>query len=327
MAQTSNRLRHFFHIVSSIRPIVWIGLYVVVTPMFALIYWALPDGQFRIPDGASTDFGSWLYYSIVTITTLGFGDYTPAHGWAQAVTAVEVMCGLIFLGLFLNAVGSMKSEIDVESEMEKQKRLYDARQKERLLKEIPRLLHLLNLFLSYCYAVTTPVSRRTKEEAAYNPAFTFNDLADMFKPSGLSFDTTSLPAVERLLACASKMSLMLDSLQNSVDLRQWPQVLEECFSFVANEQMFASADALTRNYPLGETADKLTTGQRESETGLADLVARWKGDLDFDNEPRLRPVGELYAFIKKNASLAIDLEKRLTTIALDNNPQQTKAGK
>ena len=21
--------------------------------------------------------GSWLYYSIVTITTLGFGDYTP----------------------------------------------------------------------------------------------------------------------------------------------------------------------------------------------------------------------------------------------------------
>ena len=102
----SNRVRHFFHVVSNIRPIVWIGLYVVVTPVFALIYMALPDWQFRIPDGAGTDFGSWLYYSIVTITTLGFGDYTPAHGWAQAVTAVEVMCGLIFLGLFLNAVGN-----------------------------------------------------------------------------------------------------------------------------------------------------------------------------------------------------------------------------
>ena len=98
----SDKVRHFFHVVSNIRPIVWIGIYVCITPIFALIYWALPDGQFRIPDNAGTDYGSWLYYSIVTITTLGFGDYTPAHGWAQAVTAIEVMCGLIFLGFFLN---------------------------------------------------------------------------------------------------------------------------------------------------------------------------------------------------------------------------------
>ena len=109
----SDRLKHFFHVVSNIRPIVWIALYVAVIPLFALIYQAIPAGQFRIPDGGTTDFGSWLYYSIVTITTLGFGDYTPTQGIAQSVTAVEVMCGLIFLGLFLNAVGSMKSEIDV----------------------------------------------------------------------------------------------------------------------------------------------------------------------------------------------------------------------
>ena len=217
----SDKVKHFFHVVSNIRPIVWIGLYVVVTPVFALIYWALPDGQFRIPDGAGTDFGSWLYYSIVTITTLGFGDYTPAHGWAQAVTAIEVMCGLIFLGLFLNAVGSMKSEIDVGSEIEKQKRLRDAEQKEKLLKNVPRLLHLLNIFLAYCYAVTTPAPRRKDSEVSYNPDFSFNDLSDMFEPSGLPTDNTRLPAVERLLVSASNTSLVLDSLQNNVDLRQW----------------------------------------------------------------------------------------------------------
>ena len=105
--KTSNRIRHFFHVISNVRPIIWIGSYIALMPVFALIYWALPDTQFRIPDGAGTDFGSWLYYSIVTITTLGFGDYTPAHGWAQAVTAIEVMCGLTILGFFLNAVGSM----------------------------------------------------------------------------------------------------------------------------------------------------------------------------------------------------------------------------
>ena len=70
----SDKTRHFFHVVSNIRPIVWIVLYVVLMPLFAFIYWMLPDGQFRIPDGGTVGYGSWLYYSIVTITTLGFGD-------------------------------------------------------------------------------------------------------------------------------------------------------------------------------------------------------------------------------------------------------------
>lgn len=299
----SNRVRHFFHVVSNIRPIVWIGLYVVVTPVFALIYMALPDWQFRIPDGAGTDFGSWLYYSIVTITTLGFGDYTPAHGWAQAVTAVEVMCGLIFLGLFLNAVGSMKSEIDVASEIEKQRQLHQAEQKERLLKNIPRLLHSLNTFLAYCYAATTPVDSRKSDDASYNPDFSFNDLAGIFDPSGLSIDNSRRPVVERLLSSASSTSLLLDSVQNSVDLRQWPQVLEDCFSFVASYQMFSATDALSAL-------------EKDDRAAMSQLIAGWKGELTFDGEPQLQPVGELFSFIKENASLALDLETQLSSIAL-----------
>lgn len=299
----SNRVRHFFHVVSNIRPIVWIGLYVVVTPVFALIYMALPDWQFRIPDGAGTDFGSWLYYSIVTITTLGFGDYTPAHGWAQAVTAVEVMCGLIFLGLFLNAVGSMKSEIDVASEIEKQRQLHQAEQKERLLKNIPRLLHSLNTFLAYCYAATTPVDSRKSDDASYNPDFSFNDLAGIFDPSGLSIDNSRRPVVERLLSSASSTSLLLDSVQNSVDLRQWPQVLEDCFSFVASYQMFSATDALSAL-------------EKDDRAAMSQLIAGWKGELTFDGDPQLQPVGELFSFIKENASLALDLETQLSSIAL-----------
>ncbi|MDE6556189.1 MAG: potassium channel family protein, partial [Duncaniella sp.] len=189
----SARIRHYFHVVSNIRPIVWIGLYICLVPVFALIYSWLPDGQFRIPDGGYTDFGSWLYYSIVTITTLGFGDYTPAHGLAQAVTAIEVMCGLIFLGFFLNAVGSMKSEIDLESEAEKQRLLHTKQETEKLRLTVPSIIHNLNTYLSYCYAVTTPLSKRDGENASFNPDFTFQDMADLYKPSGLPSDRTTLP--------------------------------------------------------------------------------------------------------------------------------------
>lgn len=202
--KASSRIRHFFHVVSNVRPIIWIGSYIGLVPVFAVIYWLLPDGQFRIPDGAGTDFGSWLYYSIVTITTLGFGDYTPAHGWAQTVTAVEVMCGLTILGFFLNAVGSMKSEIDVDAEIEKQRLLHSAAQKDKLTKMSPLLLKRLNTFIYHCES-KSPENVLTR--AAFN------------------------------------ISLALDSLQTRVDLAEWPELLENCFTLVADCQIFTDENS------------------------------------------------------------------------------------
>lgn len=220
LQKISDYFRHEFHVISNVRPIVWIMLYIVVVPIFALIYWALPDGQFRIPDGATTDFGSWLYYSIVTITTLGFGDYTPAHGWAQCVTAVEVMCGLLFLGFFLNAVGSLKSEIDVSSEIEKQRKLHEAQETDKMKKMIPSLLHSLSLFLSTAY---------TLQDLRNNPA----------DESQADIEATD----QRLMKSAFNTALAIDSLQTRVDLTLWPQLLEDCFAFVANYQVFAADTA------------------------------------------------------------------------------------
>ena len=276
------RIYHFFHAASMVRPIIWIASYVALVPVFALIYWWLPDGQFRIPDGAGTDFGAWLYYSIVTITTLGFGDYTPAHGWAQAVTAIEVMCGLIILGFFLNAVGSLKSEIDVESEVEKQKQAHFVMEKEKLTKSLPLLLGALDRFLSYCYAVTTPLTKRQGKEdgSEYNSEFTREDMADMNRPSGLKFDRTHIPAVSRLMKSAAQTSLCLDSLESRIDLTLWPDLLEDCFKFVAAWQMFTSADVLA-DHP-----DELKNYDTSKE--------------------------ELYLFIKENVPVARRLAAALT---------------
>lgn len=309
----SRKIRHFFHVVSNIRPIVWICLYVLLMPVFAFIYWGLPDTQFRIPDGAGTDYWSWLYYSIVTITTLGFGDYTPAHVWAQLVTAIEVMCGLVILGFFLNAVGSMKSEIDVESEIEKQKQAHFSLEKQKLMLCIPSIMHTLNTFLSYCYAVTTPVSKRTGDSARYNPDFKFSDMADLFKPSGLPFDNTRLPAVARLIKCATHTSLNLDSFQNRVDLTLWPNVLENCFAFVANYQMFSSADSLSGS-PINLLKDA-TVSDTDAEKKLSAEISQFKGDPDISKADDLQPVVELYFFIKDNAKRAIQLQQELTLLA------------
>ena len=313
MMTFSNRVRHFFHVVSNVRPLVWICLYIALTPIFALIYHWLPDGQFRIPDGAPTDYGSWLYYSLVTITTLGFGDYTPAMGWAQAVTAIEVICGVTIIGFFLNAVGSMKSEIDVTSELEKQKAVHEAQEKEKLLKTVPMLLHNLNLFLAYCYAVTTPVSKRD-DNHQYDENFSFKDMADMYKPSGLAVDYGKTPAIEGLLRATTRTALCLDSMQSKIDMTLWPDVMEDSFSFVADYQMFTSSDLLAEKIDLKIREGKdLTPTQAEEK--ISKEIAGYDGPLDNTAEKSLIPYFDLYEFIKKNAALARKIETTLTSIS------------
>lgn len=309
----SNKLKHFWHVVSNVRPIVWICLYLCLMPLFALVYYWMPDGQFRIPDNAGTDYGSWLYYSIVTITTLGFGDYTPAHGWAQAVTAIEVMCGLVFLGFFLNSVGSMKSEIDVETEIEKQHRVHQATEYDKLMKNIPVLLHRLNLYLSFCYAVTTPVNKRGAT-GQFDQDFRFNDMHDLYLPSGLPTDYSSRPAVEGLMVCASNTSLYLDSLQSHVDLTLWPKMLEDSFAFVAACQMFVSADLL-KDWPEKEVKENSATTVEEAIKKISDDIEAWSGPEESGKRLDMAPAVELYHFIKETGKLARNLELAATKIA------------
>lgn len=232
----SDKLRHFFHLVSNVRPIVWIALYVALVPIFGFIYWLLPDGQFRVPDGGTTGYGSWVYYSIVTLTTLGFGDYTPCGAGSQAVTAIEVLSGLLVIGFFLNAVGAMRSEIDVESEIEKQRRVHAQTHLEKLQKNIPALMHTLNRFLAYCYAVTTPRAKRGTQHS-YNEDFGEDDLAEMRLPAAIPGAPVSRTAIDGLLHSSSSTCLFLDSLQSRVDLELWPDLLDASFAFVANFQM------------------------------------------------------------------------------------------
>lgn len=309
----SNKLKHFWHVVSNVRPIVWICLYLCLMPLFALVYYWMPDGQFRIPENAGTDYGSWLYYSIVTITTLGFGDYTPAHGWAQAVTAIEVMCGLVFLGFFLNSVGSMKSEIDVETEIEKQHRVHQATEYDKLMKNIPVLLHRLNMYLSFCYAVTTPVNKRGAG-GQYNQDFRFNDMHDLYLPSGLPTDYSSRPAVEGLMVCASNTSLYLDSLQSHVDLTLWPELLEDSFAFVAACQMFVSADLL-KDWPEKEVKENSATTVKEAIKKISDDIEAWSGPEESGKRFDMAPAVELYHFIKETGKLARKIELAATSIA------------
>ena len=73
------------------------------------------------PYGFSENFWRMLYFSTVTITTLGYGDIIPISNTARMLIALESFLGLLLIGLFINSraklifrnVGSKKDNITV----------------------------------------------------------------------------------------------------------------------------------------------------------------------------------------------------------------------
>lgn len=65
-------------------------------------------------------FGVSFYYSIVTITTLGFGDISPNNMLSMVLTVSESVMGIIIIGFFLNAV-AIKIAEDIEEEKKNKK--------------------------------------------------------------------------------------------------------------------------------------------------------------------------------------------------------------
>ena len=73
--------------------------YVLLGLLFAFLYLAvnaLRDAPFFAQPGDHSQ-SEYVYFSFVTLTTLGFGDLSPAVGLPQALTALEALLGQVFL--------------------------------------------------------------------------------------------------------------------------------------------------------------------------------------------------------------------------------------
>ncbi len=78
-----------------------IVVYLLMALMWAQIYWALEiirPGQFGIPAGDGPIAPALLrYFSLVTITTVGYGDITPLTPVARAFANLEAVMGQLYL--------------------------------------------------------------------------------------------------------------------------------------------------------------------------------------------------------------------------------------
>lgn len=76
-------------------------IYLAVIAICGILYSVVP-GIFKSSVGLLDGF----YFSVVTITTLGYGDLTPISGFGKMLAAFEALLGVVLIGLFLLSVGN-----------------------------------------------------------------------------------------------------------------------------------------------------------------------------------------------------------------------------
>ena len=51
---------------------------------------------------------TWIYYSFVTLTTVGYGDITPVHPVARSLAIGEALTGQLYLAITLARLVSLR---------------------------------------------------------------------------------------------------------------------------------------------------------------------------------------------------------------------------
>ena len=117
----------------------WYGLfYILIILIFAFLYYLFTPEMIKNLKNYDTLniyssfklFFASLYYSVVTITTLGFGDISPNSFLSMIFTLLESLLGITVIGLFLNGLSherSSKEEREKEKIREEEKEKYEKR--------------------------------------------------------------------------------------------------------------------------------------------------------------------------------------------------------
>ena len=88
---------------------VYLLLGLVWTSAYELLYVLVP-GSFQFAATASESSRALVYYSFVTLTTVGYGDITPVHPLARSLAAAEALVGQLYPAILIARLVSMQLE-------------------------------------------------------------------------------------------------------------------------------------------------------------------------------------------------------------------------
>lgn len=170
------------------RPLfIFIG-YILIICVFAIFYSYSPEKAF----GKDLNGLESIYLSVITITTLGYGDITPKNDFGMIATSLESILGILIIGLFINSSWKNFSEKIDKQQSEKIKSSLKESNKSNLLSYYSFLSTVINDYKRAAFELTTPMGERNEKDG-FKYDFKFSDLQDLLNPSLLlkyGFDNT-----------------------------------------------------------------------------------------------------------------------------------------
>ncbi len=90
---------------SMLRVVIWS---LALTVIFGLLFYSLGEEAFNVSNKDTLHWTPFttIYYSVVTFTTLGFGDITPRTQLAATLVMMEVITGYTMLGILISIIAN-----------------------------------------------------------------------------------------------------------------------------------------------------------------------------------------------------------------------------
>ncbi|MEJ2416329.1 MAG: pentapeptide repeat-containing protein [Exilibacterium sp.] len=90
---------------SLLRVVVWC---LILAMLFGVVYYLLGEQTFNVSNRETLRWSLFttVYYSVVTFTTLGFGDITPRTPLAAGIVMLEVIVGYLMLGILISILAT-----------------------------------------------------------------------------------------------------------------------------------------------------------------------------------------------------------------------------
>jgi voltage-gated potassium channel len=105
---------------SSIRKAAWVIVTVTIASVVlgTLVMWLFTEDF--------ADFGTAFWFTLQTITTVGYGDVTPTTPWGRVVASVVMVVAIGFLAIvtalitstFVDAAGRQRRQAEIDAELE-----------------------------------------------------------------------------------------------------------------------------------------------------------------------------------------------------------------
>lgn len=306
-----------------VRPI-YIGIFFLcLMPIFATLYFFIGGQDFN---NNPSDFWTFLYFSIVTITTLGFGDIYPITTLTKLMVAFEVIMGALCAGLFLNACSYTISERSAQAERLRQNleiKLKHFRASQALtLNQDSIVSYHLKLYVLRVWTVCTPMSGRDGYSfdsllglnGAEKFKFSFSDLCDLHHPSLLQKDSFQTSAV---VAYFKELHLLISAIKdmmNFAPMREWPSLQKMCLEFIYTSNSLECSEVIIKN-------ESIKLGDKIAAVFAAEIISKKTGEPELGNTANMiDPYVSLYLLLKYSLDFCANYLQEIEKIVTANGP-------